>query len=128
MKIIGYLISGILTFTAALLVTMGRHLPQFSGASFKPVMLGVVMLAWAMLLNYYLTKSYRGGAASIVGAIMLGVSIWSGLGELLWPEFATVRQTWTSVLASLFFVGAGLALLIQGHRLHKAYTRKVQDT
>ena len=128
MKIIGYLISGILTFTAALLVTMGRHIPQFSDTPFKPVMLGVVMFGWAILLNYFLIKSYRGGAASIVGAIMTGVGIWSGLGELFWPEYTTVRLAWTSALASLFFVVAGVTLLMQGHRLHTLHARKIQDT
>lgn len=127
MKIINYAVVGLLTFTASLSVVFGPRVPD-SASSAKSLVLAAMLLGWAMLLAYYQSKSYRGGAASIVGAILLGIGMWSASGEFLWHEHAIEKDRWTHVLATLFLIGSGIALLRQGHQIHKLRTSHVQDT
>ena len=127
MKIVNYAIVGLLTFTASLSVVFG---PRTTGSASlaKSLVLAAMLLGWAMLLAFYQSKSYRGGAASIVGAILFGIGIWSVFGELFWHEHAIEKDRWTHVLAILFLIGSGSALLRQGHQIHKLRTSHVQDS
>jgi hypothetical protein len=89
--------------------------------------MGIVFLLWGVLLIQYQARSYRGGAATIVGAFLLGIGLSELVGELLWKEPLTTRDAWTVLVAEVTFFIAGLALLVQGHRIHRANVQQNED-
>lgn len=101
------------------MIVVGSRSAKFIDAPAEPVVMGLVFLAWGILLILYRARSYKGGAASIVGAILLGIGIWSVIGEVFWQLRPTVKEMWTAVAAEGFMVVAGTALLLQGHRIHR---------
>jgi ABC-type Mn2+/Zn2+ transport system permease subunit len=127
MKVFNYIIVALFTLTASFAVIVARRTPEHS-ASVSYVALAGVLLGWAILLGYYQSKPYRGGTASIVGAILLGIGIWSGLGELFWEERTSQKDVWLGALVTLFFIGTGVALTLQGHRIHELRANHVRDT
>jgi len=128
MKVFSYIVVGLLTVTACLAVIVALRPPEQSGFPVKYIVLAGLLLGWAILLAYYQLKSYRGGAASIIGAIVLGIAIQAGLGGLLWEEHTNLKEAWLYALVTLLFIGMGAALMLQGHRKHKLRANHVQDT
>jgi hypothetical protein len=118
MKVLNYFVVGLLTAIASLGMVVALR-PEHSGSSVKYVALSGLLLGWAILLGYYQSKSYRGGAASIIGAVLVGVGIWTGLGALLWEEQLARKDAGLEASVIIFLIGSGIALMLQGHRIHK---------
>lgn len=119
MKFINYAVFGILVTTGGFAVVLAGKGERPTG---EAIALGIVLVAWAMALFYYQSHSYRGGAASVIGAILIGIGIWNASVDVFWTAHASVREAWISAVTDLFIIGSGMALLVQGHRIHKQRT------
>jgi len=128
MKVFNYIVVGVLTCTASLALIVALRRPENVEFSVKYIALSGLLLAWAMLLGYYQSKSYRGGAASIIGTILLGIGIWAGFGGFFWKEHTTQSDAWLYALANVALICMGIALILQGHRIHKLRANHAQDT
>lgn len=120
MNILVYAISVLLGTLGLLAVVLGPWLPGSEEAGRQRTVLGFVLLSWGVAFGFYRMKSYRGGAASIVGLLLLGIGISYGIGNFLWRTHATEKDFLTNVFASVFLIVAGVALLWQGHKVHKS--------
>lgn len=119
MKIVNYAIFGILVGTGGFAIVLAGKGERPTG---EAIALGIVLVTWGMALFYYQSNSYRGGAASVIGAILLGIGVWNAPVDVFWTAHPAVREAWISAVTDLFIVGSGIALLIQGHRIHKQRT------
>jgi hypothetical protein len=126
MKVFNYLVVGLLIAIASLGMVVALR-EENSGSLLKYAALSGLFLAWAILLAYYQSRSYRGGAASIIGALLLGIGIWTGLAPLLWEEPPAGKDAWLGASVVIFLIGSGLALMLQGHRIHKLKQVQAQD-
>ena len=126
MKVFNYLVVGLLTAIASLGMVVALR-AENPGSSLKYAALSGLLLGWAVLLAYYQSRSYRGVAASLIGAVLLGIGIWTGLAPLLWEEQPVGRDAWLEASGVIFLIGSGLTLMLQGHRIHKLRTVQAQD-
>ena len=89
-----------------------RYLKIYSG-----VVSGFILIVWSMLLGLSEKKSYKGGAATIVGVILLTISI-SLVFDLFLSETADKNKRLKELIAITFLSFSGAALLKQGHKYH----------
>lgn len=122
MKIIVYTISGALVIFGSLAIALGPSLSGYAEFGLKRTVTGFMVLGWGLTFGYLQAKSYQGGITTVIGVLLLGVGIWNGVGDLLWKTFTTLKDAIAYIFASLFLIGAGGALLWQGHRVHKMKT------
>lgn len=105
---------------------MPRHLESPA----KPISLGIVFLVWAYSLVKSVSSNYKGGAASVVGAFLIGMGIYSATSILYLSKDLTTVEIFASHLAYIVFFIAGAALMYQGHRIHKtkrAYNKSLKS-
>jgi hypothetical protein len=126
MKTFNYVVAGVLTVVASLGMVVALRAGS-SGSSLKYAALSGLFLGWAVLLAYYQSRSYRGGAASVIGAVLLGIGVWTGLAPLLWEQQPVGRDAWLEGAVVIFLIGSGIALMLQGHRIHKLKAVQARD-
>ena len=89
-----------------------RYLKIYSG-----VVSGFVLIFWSVLLGVSERKSYKGGAATIVGVTLLTISI-SLIFDLFLSDGANKNKVLKELIAITFLSISGVALLKQGHKYH----------
>ena len=124
MKLLRYSVGGVLVLLALLFAMFAPSMPRFGEAPAQPYVVGLLLLVWGVLLIRYQTSSYKGGTASVFGAFLLGVGVWGVCGEIFWREYVATKPAWARVMAEATFVIVGVALLVQGHRIHKMSNAK----
>lgn len=124
MNLIVYIISGCLTGLGLFAIVLGLTLHEYTESDLKQTALGVVLIAWGLTFGYYRAISYRGGITTIIGVLLFGVGIYSGIGDFLWRPFVTQKDAFANVFASVFFIVVGGALMWHGHKAHKLNSGK----
>lgn len=127
MKALRYLAAGVLILVALLTAMAAPNMPSYASAPAQPYVMGIVLLVWGVLLIQYQKLSYKGGAATIIGAFLFGIGLAELSGEFLWKHHEATSEVWITAIAETGFIVAGLALLAQGHRIHKAVTKQNED-
>jgi hypothetical protein len=121
MKVLGYIVAGLLSFCGILVLAFLPGTPKYAVVPAGPIIMGLVFLVWSSLLVLYLSRSYRGGAGSIVGAVLLGIGIWSVVVNVLGAGYVDTEKAWMETIGALLSILAGVALLVQGHKIHKSH-------
>lgn len=124
MKTITFIFAGAMVLLGIFGIMLAPSSSRFVEVPIKPVILGAMLLIWGILLAWYQTKSYRGGAATIIGGFLVGLAAFTAAENLLWRPPVTSREASLEIAAFLIFLVAGGALLIQGHRIHKLKSGK----
>lgn len=119
MKILGYTIAFILALLGFLFIAFSSSMTEPPNSPIKSTFLGAVFIAWAYLLFEYIKSNYKGGPASIIGAILTGFGIYMFPDILMLKETNTPVEATATYLTSGLLILAGLILLFQGHRMHK---------
>lgn len=114
------MLAAVLVALGFVAIVVGPWLPGFEEVGLKRTVLGFVLVAWGLTLGFYRAKSYRGGLPTIVGMLLFGIGIWNGVGDFVWRNYLTEKDLVANVLASVFLIGAGIALLWHGHTIHKS--------
>jgi hypothetical protein len=90
-----------------------------SPINFNNVTLGAIVIIWGGLLLWYRAKKYRGGAATMIGALILGLAINSLLDHFFLALPATLKDALIQISIVILLILAGTALLKQGHKMHR---------
>lgn len=124
MRIATYILAGMLVLFGMLGVVAG--LSSFGSAESPgaSVVGGLLFLSWGILLGWYRAKAYRGGAATIVGAILLSFGAFSASRSLLWRVPVSRKDVGREIATFVGFVVPGVALLMQGRAIHRLKTDK----
>ena len=109
---------------AAVLLIMLGNLGFVSALHQTPVKvsglaMGVLFVVWGALLLWYRAKSYRGGAATIIGALLLGMSAYTLLENIFWAVPTTPKEAFIQISVLVVLAVAGSALVKQGHKMHR---------
>lgn len=108
-----FLLAAFGTFVVYWNLTATEHLEIYSG-----VISGLTLIFWSILLIVAQGKSYKGGAASIVGTMLLTMAIILLFNLCFFESFANVKQISSTLVCTIIFLIAGVALLKQGHKYH----------
>ena len=108
-----FLLAALGTFVIYWNLTATEHLEIYSG-----VISGITLVFWSILLIIAQGKSYKGGAASIVGTMLLTIAIILLFNLCFFESFTNVKQISNKLITTIIFLIAGVALLIQGHKFH----------
>ena len=104
-------------------VVFGPASPRFADDPSKALVGGLLLITWGTLLTWYQVRGYRGGAATIIGGFLVGLGAYSACDGLLWNTPSSAKEIGLEIVVFGIFTGAGIALLMQGHRIH----RRVRD-
>lgn len=86
--------------------------------------MGTVITVWGAFLLWYNIKSYRGGAATIVGVFLLGMAVHYVVESLFQATSVNLKEESSLNMAIALCALAGLALVRQGHKIHRLYNQK----
>lgn len=121
MKLITWFVALLMIFVGNFGIMSSLHEPPIQASQLS---IGLVMTAWGGFLLWYSIKSYRGGAATIIGVFLLGLAIHSVIESVFWAELATPKEARSQYLMIVFCALAGLALVKQGHIIHKLISQR----
>ncbi|MFZ5844070.1 MAG: hypothetical protein ACOY3E_14375 [Pseudomonadota bacterium] len=100
-------------------LSAGSLLEFAHGAVWHRVITVSIFLTLSILAFYGHAKAYRGGAATITGAVLLGLAVIGIASALKDGDFSgSARQIAGVVIVTVLLVTGGVALLRQGHRHH----------
>jgi len=119
MKTFKYVVSVIFLLIGIGFVVRGPVLPEDFVNPLKPIALGIAFFMWGVSLNLYTKSNYRGGAASIIGAFLVGFGLYTSADVLHMDKSLADPQKLAIYVAVALLYVAGAALLRQGHRIHK---------
>ena len=109
---------------ALLLATFGAFVIYWNMAeatylyNYSGITSGLIIIFWSILLGIAQKKSYKGGAASIIGTVLFTGAIALLVNLCFFTEYTNLKLLKGVFSTSLLLI-AGVALLKQGHQFHR---------
>lgn len=87
--------------------------------TYSGVTSGITLVFWSVLLGLSQKKSYKGGAAAILGVMFLTIAFILLFHLCFLVSFENLKKLSSELFSTTFFLIAGIALLKQGHQYHR---------